>query len=98
MEKRLIIAGPRMPAYNEKGVVTLAIRYKVDVIAALKAAAFTAYKLEHEQLLHKMSVQKLRQGELVSYSVLGALCKLLKCQPGDLIEHVEDDPKPQEGG
>lgn len=70
------------------------LRYKVNVLEALKAAGFSSYKLEHEKLLHKMSVQKLRRGELVSYAVLDDLCRMLKAQPGDLLEYVEEAEAP----
>jgi len=69
----------------------MALRYKVDVLEALRSAGYTTYKLEHEKLLHKMTVQKLRSGELVSYAVLNTLCGLLGCQPGDILEYVPEE-------
>jgi putative transcriptional regulator len=72
-------------------VMSMALRYKVDVLEALRSAGYTTYKLEHEKLLHKMTVQKLRSGELVSYAVLNTLCGLLGCQPGDILEYVPEE-------
>lgn len=74
------------------------LRYKVDVLAALKAAGFSSYKLEHEKLMHKMTVQKLRRGEIVSWAVIDDLCGLLKVQPGDLLEYVEEESASREEG
>jgi len=34
-------------------------------------------------------LQKIRSGQMVSWAALETICKLLKCQPGDLIEYVE---------
>ncbi|MDO4866325.1 MAG: helix-turn-helix transcriptional regulator [Clostridia bacterium] len=69
------------------------LRYKIDVLAALKAAGYTTYKLEHEKLLHKMTVQKLRHNELVSWAVIDDLCRLLNMQPGDLVEYIPNEAK-----
>lgn len=66
------------------------IRYKIDVIAALKEAGYTTYRIRQEKLLHEMTVQRLRHGELVSWAVLDDLCELLNMQPGDLLERVPD--------
>lgn len=66
------------------------IKYKIDVLAALKDAGFSTYRIRQEKLLHEMTLQKLRKGDLVSWSVLDEICKLLNMQPGDLIERVEE--------
>lgn len=66
------------------------IRYKIDVLAALKSAGFSTYRIRKEKLLHEMSLQRLRDGELVSWAVLDEVCKLLNVQPGDILERVEE--------
>ena len=66
------------------------IRYKISILDALKDAGFSTYRIRKEKLLHEMTLQKLRSGEPVSWAVLDDICGLLKCQPGDLIERVED--------
>ena len=35
-------------------------------------------------------LQKIRNGEMVSWSVFEKLCDLLECQPADLIEYVKE--------
>ena len=30
----------------------------------------------------------------VRFSTLDAICKVLKCQPGDILEYVEDEEQP----
>lgn len=66
------------------------IKYKIDVLAALKDAGYTTYRIRQEKLLHEMTLQRLRHGELVSWAILDELCKLLDMQPGDLLERVEE--------
>lgn len=62
------------------------VKYKVDVLAALKAAGYSTYKLRKEKLLGESVLQQIRNGTLVSWSNLGRICELLHCQPGNIIE------------
>lgn len=66
------------------------IRYKFDVVEALKSAGYSSYRIRKEKLLHEMSLQHLRKGELVSWNVLDDVLKLLNMQPGDLLERVDE--------
>jgi len=70
------------------------IRYKIDVIAALKNAGFSTYRIRKEKLLHEMTLQRIRDGELVSWTVLDEICRLLNVQPGDVIERVDGPTEP----
>ena len=63
------------------------LRYKIDVLAALKEAGYSSYRLRKEKLLSESILQKLRDGIIVSTDVIEQLCGLLNCQPGDLLEH-----------
>ena len=65
------------------------IKFKVDVLAALKAKGITTYKIRQEKLLSESTVQKLRVGAGISWESLEIICRLLECQPGDLIEYYE---------
>ncbi|MCM1165306.1 MAG: helix-turn-helix transcriptional regulator [Lachnospiraceae bacterium] len=67
------------------------IKYKIDVLDALKKAGYSSYKIRQEKLLGERVLSRLRHQESVSYDVLGLICKLLNCQPGDLLEYVPDD-------
>ena len=68
----------------------MAMKYKIDVLEALRQAGFTSYKLRTDKLMSESTVQKLRNGEMVALSNIEVACRLLKCQPGDLIEYVEE--------
>ena len=67
------------------------LQYKIDVVAALKDKGYTSYKIRQEKLLSESTIQKLRSGKGVSWENLETLCKLLECQPGDLIEYIEKE-------
>ena len=64
--------------------------YKANMLAELKAKGFTTYKLRTEKLLSESTVQKLRAGKPVSWENIEAICGLLGCQPGDILEYTPD--------
>ena len=67
----------------------MGLQYKIDVVSALKEKGITSYKIRSEKLLSESTLQKLRKGEGVSWDNLETLCRLLECQPSDLIEYVD---------
>lgn len=67
------------------------LKYKMDVLQELKEIGYSAYKLRKDKLIGEAQIQKIRTGELASKETLNMLCKLLNCQPGDLLEYVPDD-------
>lgn len=67
------------------------IRYKIDILAELKAAGFSSYRLRKEKIVGESIIQQLRKGELVSWNVLNTICSLTNRQPGELVEWVSDD-------
>ena len=68
----------------------MAIRYKVDIMAELKKKGYSSTRIREEKLIGQSYLQQIRHGELVSWKALDTICALLECQPGDLIEFVED--------
>lgn len=70
-------------------------KYKIDVLAALKNAGYTSTRLRKEKLIGERQIQQLRDGELVSWLVIGRICALLGCQPGDLVEYADDNCRQQ---
>ncbi len=68
----------------------MAIRYKIDVMAELKKKGYTSNRIRDEKLMGQSYLQQLRHGELVSWKAIDVICRLLECQPGDLLEYVKD--------
>ncbi len=66
------------------------IKYKIDVLAALKEAGYSSYKLRQEKIFGERTIQKIRSGEIVTADNLAKLCELQHCQPGDILEYVEE--------
>ena len=68
----------------------MGLRYKVDVLAELNAHGYSTYRLRKEKLLGEATIQKMRTSSGVSWESIETLCRLLNCQPGDLIEYIKD--------
>ncbi|WP_289683770.1 helix-turn-helix domain-containing protein [Faecalibaculum rodentium] len=70
----------------------MGLRYKKPLPhERLKEAGYSSYFLTKQKNIFSMgTMTKFRNGEMVSCSNLERLCRLLNCQPGDLIEFVPD--------
>lgn len=73
------------------GEFPMPMRYKIDVLNALKEKGYNTNKIRTEGLLSQSTLQKFRNQQGVSWENLETLCRLLECQPGDLIEFVEEE-------
>lgn len=68
----------------------MALKFKIDVLAALKYRGYPTTRLRKEKLLSQSTIQNLRSGEGVSWRSLEIICDLLECQPGDLLERIPE--------
>lgn len=72
------------------------IKYKIDIIKKLKEKGYTTYRIRKEKLIGENTLTLLRQGSNeIKLSTLEKLCKLLDCQPSDIIEYVPDNADTQ---
>ena len=69
----------------------MAIIY-TKLFALLKEKGFSTYRIRKERLLSQGTLTNLRndRGGLDA-KTLNRLCKVLDCQPGDLMEYVPDE-------
>ena len=67
------------------------LRHKIDIIAALRAAGYSTYKIRNEKILTESQLQHLRRNHLLTHDAFDKLCRLLNCQPGDLVEYIPDE-------
>ena len=64
---------------------------KIPIIAELSAAGYNPARIRREKMIGQRELTKLRAGGVPSHGLLNTLCRLLDCQPGDLIAYVPDD-------
>lgn len=69
----------------------MALKYKINILDALKEKGVSSYALRKEKLLSESTIQKLRNGEGVSWDNLETLCKLLECDISDLLVYEKED-------
>ena len=55
------------------------VGYKIDILAALKAAGYSSTRIRNEKLMGQATLQH-----------IATICKLLQCQPGDILEYTEE--------
>lgn len=67
------------------------LRYKIDVLAALKEKGYNTNTIRAKKLLSQSTLQKFRNHQGVSWENLETLCHLLECQPSDIIEYCNDE-------
>lgn len=68
----------------------MALKYKCDILAMLKEKGFSTYTLRKDKLLSEGAIQSIRAGKPISWENIHQLCKLLDCQPGDIIEYIKE--------
>jgi len=69
----------------------MALIYRFDILEKLKSAGYNTSRLRRERILSESTIQKFRNGQIVSTDNIHNLCKMLNCQPGDILEYVPDD-------
>ena len=69
------------------------IRTRAGILDRLKAVGYSSYRLRQEKLLGQRMIQQLRECKPVSGEALNLLCRLLDCQPGDILEYIPDESR-----
>ncbi len=69
----------------------MAIRINLDVEMAKQKKGLTELAGEVDITLANLSILKNNKAKAVRLSTLNAICKALHCQPGDLMEYMEDE-------
>lgn len=61
------------------------------LFAMLKEKGITTYRIRKEKIISESALQNLREGKSVTVDTIMALCKVLNCQPGDIMEYVSEE-------
>ena len=80
---------------QQKEGIQMPIKYKIDLLPALKNAGYNTTRLPREKILSESTIQALRTGKMVSIENISRICAMLNCQPGDILEY-EGEQKPGE--
>ena len=69
----------------------MGIIVNLDVMMAKRKIGVTELAKEIDLTMANLSILKNNKAKAVRFTTLDALCKALRCQPGDILEFVEDD-------
>ena len=69
----------------------MAIIINLEVMMAKRKVGLTELAGDVDITLANLSILKNNKAKAIRLSTLDAICKALNCQPGDILEYVEDD-------
>lgn len=72
----------------------MAIIINLDVMMAMRKKGLTELAGEIDITLANLSILKNNKAKAIRLSTLNEICKALNCQPGDLLQYVEDEDTP----
>ncbi len=65
--------------------------FNIDVMLAKRKMSVTELANRVGITLANMSILKNGKAKAIKVTTIESMCDILKCQPGDLFEYVEDD-------
>lgn len=74
------------------------LKYKVDIFLKLKGKGYNQAVLQGKNIVGGASIVKINHGDMIGIKELDKLCRLLDCQPGDLIYYEREDGTAPPGG
>lgn len=63
----------------------------LDIMMAKRKMGLTELSEKVDVTMANLSILKNNKAKAVRFSTLAAICKALDCQPGDILEFVEED-------
>ena len=64
---------------------------KYDKLLKMMAdKGLTSYKIKKDNIIGQATFQKIKTGGDIDTRTISKLCKVLECQPGDIMEYVDE--------
>lgn len=60
------------------------------LFALLKEKGYSTYRIRKENIIGQGTLTALKKGGGLNAATLNDLCRILDCQPGDLMEYIPD--------
>ena len=60
----------------------------------MKERGVTQYALINRFHVSPGQITRLKRNESVSTHTIEMFCRILRCQPGDIMDYIEDEPQP----
>jgi putative transcriptional regulator len=65
----------------------------LDVVMAKRKISLNELSERVDLTLSNLSILKTGKAKAIRFNTLDAICKALGCQPGDILEYVNDEQK-----
>ena len=62
-----------------------------EILKKLSDAGWSTYRLQKERQISNGVITRLRHGDSISTNTVDTICRLLHCQPNDIMEYIEVD-------
>ena len=69
----------------------MAIIINLDVVMAMSKKSLTELAGEVDITLANLSILKNNKAKAIRFSTLEAICKALDCQPGDILQYIQEE-------
>ncbi|HEX2865924.1 MAG TPA: helix-turn-helix transcriptional regulator [Ignavibacteriales bacterium] len=69
----------------------MAIRVNLDVMMAKRKMPLTELAEKVGITMANLSILKTEKAKAIRFSTLDAICRVLNCQPGDILEYTPDE-------
>lgn len=60
------------------------------LLKLLNERGYTTYRIKKENIIGQATFKKIKDGGDIDTRTIAKLCALLDCQPGDIMEYVEE--------
>ena len=67
------------------------IRVNLDVMMAKRKISLTELADKVGITMANLSILKTEKAKAIRFSTLDSICKILNCQPGDILEFINDE-------
>ncbi len=69
----------------------MGIRVNLDVVMAQRKMGLTKLAKEVDITMANLSILKNNKAKAIRFSTLESICTALHCQPGDILEYIEEE-------
>jgi len=70
----------------------------LDVMLAKRKMSLTELSENVGITMSNLSILKKSKAKAIRFSTLESICKVLNCQPGDILEYTPDESTPEDRG
>lgn len=68
----------------------MSIIINLDVVMAQRKKGLTELAKEVDITMANLSILKNNKAKAIRFTTLEAICKALQCQPGDILQYIEE--------